>query len=83
MKENTETVEACEDDTTRDAALITAAQMAKHYKIAPYGTLCALSEKLGHNDATPILKQMLEESKEIDYELTKIAEKIEVAEAVS
>lgn len=83
MKENIDIVEACEDDTTRDAALILGAQKVKHYKIASYGTLCAMSEKLGHNDATPILKEILEQSKKVDVQLTKLAEKIDVAEPVA
>lgn len=59
---------------TRDAALILAAQKAEHYEIATYGTLVVLAECMGHNEVARLLKSTLDNEKETDVALTKIAE---------
>ena len=64
-----------ENDTmTRDAALILAAQKAEHYEIATYGTLVQFAKVLGENEAAQLLAETLQEEKEADITLTKIAE---------
>ena len=57
-----------------DAGLIGAAQAAEHYEIARYGTLCAWAKQLGKPQIARLLHQTLEEEKQTDELLTKIAE---------
>lgn len=64
-----------ENDTlTRDAALILAAQKAEHYEIATYGTLVQFAKVLGEEEAASLLAETLNEEKEADVTLTRIAE---------
>jgi ferritin-like metal-binding protein YciE len=57
-----------------DAGLLAAAQAVEHYEITRYGTLIAWAEKLGLRDAVPLLQETLEEEKNTDRALTKLAE---------
>ncbi len=63
-----------EDDATRDALMIAAAQKVEHYEIAAYGTLRTWANLLGNTDIAGILEDTLEEEKETDQKLTEIAE---------
>jgi len=65
-------------DDAKDAALIGAAQRVEHYEIAAYGTVRAMAEKLGNTQAVKLLSQTLQEEKDTDEKLTKLAEKITV-----
>jgi ferritin-like metal-binding protein YciE len=56
-----------------DAGLLAAAQAVEHYEISRYGTLIAWAEKLGLEDAIPLLQDTLEEEKATDETLTDIA----------
>ena len=59
----------------RDAGLIAAAQRAKHYEIAVYGTLRTWARRLGKQDsAAQLFQKILDEEKEEDKRLTQIAE---------
>ena len=58
----------------RDAALILAAQKVEHYEIATYGTLVQFAKVLGENEAALLLAETLQEEKDADITLTKIAE---------
>jgi ferritin-like metal-binding protein YciE len=57
-----------------DAALIGAAQRVEHYEIAAYGTVCAFAEELGATEQAKLLNETLEEEKETDQKLSKLAE---------
>jgi ferritin-like metal-binding protein YciE len=57
----------------RDVGLIFASQKAKHYEIASYGGLIALSSALGYPVAVSLLQQTLEEEKKTDRLLSHIA----------
>jgi ferritin-like metal-binding protein YciE len=75
VKEGDSIVEETEDNTmTRDAGIIMAAQKVEHYEIATYGSLVQFAKTLGMDDAAELLEQTLEEEKEADEKLTKIAE---------
>lgn len=74
IQEGQEVIEEAEDDEVLDAGLIGAAQAAEHYEIARYGTLCAWAKQLGKPQLARLLHQTLEEEKETDELLTKIAE---------
>ncbi len=57
-----------------DAGLIACAQKVEHYEIAGYGTVCSWAEQLGQNNVLGLLQQTLEEEKETDKRLTRLAE---------
>ena len=46
----------------------------EHYEIATYGGLVQLAQTLGHDEASSLLQQTLDEEKETDELLTGIAE---------
>lgn len=73
-KEAEEIMENTEEGVVRDAGIISAAQKVEHYEIATYGTLCAFAKTLGEMEVADLLGQTLNEEKEADETLTKIAE---------
>ena len=74
-KEAEELIEETDKGTSvRDVALISAAQKCEHYEIASYGILKTLAGVLGYDEAKSLLEQTLEEEKNADVTLTKIAE---------
>jgi ferritin-like metal-binding protein YciE len=75
IKEGESIVEETEAGSmTRDAGVIMAAQKVEHYEIATYGTLRQLAITMGQEQVAGILSQTLEEEKETDQGLTRIAE---------
>jgi len=66
------------EDEAKDAGLISAAQRVEHYEIAAYGCVRTYANLLGENDAAELLEETLNEEKETDQKLTKLAEKINV-----
>jgi ferritin-like metal-binding protein YciE len=74
LKEAKEVAGDVADKQTLDAALIAAAQAVEHYEITRYGTLIAWAEKLGLDDAVPLLQETLDEEKKTDAALTQLAE---------
>ena len=73
IEEAQEIMEEVKSPEVRDVALIAAAQKVEHYEIASYGTLRALAEAMGHDDAEKLLAQTLEEEKETDQKLNQLA----------
>ncbi len=74
IKEGQEMMAEAEDDDTRDALMIAAAQKIEHYEIASYGTLRVWANLLGHSEVAALFEETLEEEKETDQNLTSIAE---------
>src|SRR5439155_9221453 len=74
IAEGSEMIEEAEDDATRDALLIAAAQKVEHYEIASYGTIRVWANLLGKNEVAALFEDTLEEEKEADQKLTQIAE---------
>jgi ferritin-like metal-binding protein YciE len=74
IKEGQEMMAEAEDDDTRDALMIAAAQKIEHYEIAAYGTLRVWANLLGHDEAASLFEETLDEEKETDQNLTAIAE---------
>jgi ferritin-like metal-binding protein YciE len=72
-EEASEIMQEAEDDTVRDAGMLAAAQAVEHYEIARYGTLAAWADKLGMKDAVKLLQTTLEEEKDTDIKLSKLA----------
>jgi ferritin-like metal-binding protein YciE len=76
IKEGEELLRMKGDESVRDAALIAAAQRVEHYEIAGYGTVATYAEMLGRDDDKKTLGQTLDEEKETDEKLTKLAKKV-------
>jgi ferritin-like metal-binding protein YciE len=74
IAEGQEMIGEAEDDDTRDAVMIAAAQKVEHYEIAAYGTVRTWAELLGMNEVASLLEESLEEEKETDQKLTELAE---------
>jgi ferritin-like metal-binding protein YciE len=60
-------------DDLRDAALIASAQKLEHYEIAAHGTAAALAGQLELREDQGMLHDSLEEERETDTLLTKLA----------
>ena len=63
-----------EDPEVLDAGMIGAAQAVEHYEITRYGTLIAWAKQLGHDGAVELLEANLEQEKNADRLLSRIAE---------
>ena len=77
VEEGKEMIEE-EEGEILDAGLISAAQRVEHYEIAAYGCVRTYAKLLGETSAAELLQQTLQEEKETDQKLTKLAEKINV-----
>ncbi len=67
-------IEETEDGSMlRDAGLILAAQKVEHYEIATYGTLVVFAQHMGHHKVANLLQNTLDNEKETDVALTRIA----------
>lgn len=75
--------ETKEDSSTRDAALIIAAQKVEHYEIATYGGMVQLAKTMNRSDIATILASILAEEKKADELLTTIAEQGGINEEAS
>jgi ferritin-like metal-binding protein YciE len=64
-----------------DAGLIASGQKAEHYEITSYGSLCSWAEELGNSQVAALLQQNLQEEKETDERLTRLAESYRNPEA--
>ena len=76
IKEGSEATEEGYEGSVLDAALTGAAQRIEHYEIAGYGTVRSMSETLGEGDHVSLLEETLEEEKETNEKLTKLAGQI-------
>ena len=65
-------------DDAKDSALIGAAQRVEHYEIAAYGTVRAMAQKLGEDEAVKLLSETLQEEKDTDVRLSDLADQIQV-----
>ncbi|NDL64001.1 YciE/YciF ferroxidase family protein [Acerihabitans arboris] len=72
-EEGQEIIDEVEKGPVRDAGLIAAAQKVEHYEIATYGTLATLAGLLGYAEAKTLLAETLQEEKDTDIKLSKLA----------
>jgi len=63
-------------ESTRDAALIAAAQRVEHYEIAGYGTVRTYASQLGETAVADKLQKILNEEGRADKKLTRLAETV-------
>lgn len=61
------------DPQVQDAGLISAAQRVEDYEIAGYGTALTYADMFGDKEGARLLKMTLDEEKQTDQKLTKIA----------
>lgn len=67
---------ATEDGSAlRDVVLIMGGNEVEHFEIASYGSLKAIAQQLGLNEAATLLEQTLQEEKAADAKLTQIGER--------
>jgi ferritin-like metal-binding protein YciE len=78
IKEGGEAAEEDYEGDVKDSALIGAAQRVEHYEIAAYGTVRAMAEKLGEDDAVELLSKTLQEEKDTDVKLSDLSDKMKV-----
>jgi ferritin-like metal-binding protein YciE len=75
LKEADSIIEDTDKDTfIRDAGLILAAQKVEHYEIATYGTLRIFARHMQNKEVERLLEEILQNEKDTDVSLTKIAE---------
>jgi ferritin-like metal-binding protein YciE len=73
VAEGAEMIEEEADDEVKDAGLIAAAQRVEHYEMAGYGTARTFAELLGDKEGAKLLALTLQEERETDQKLTKLA----------
>jgi ferritin-like metal-binding protein YciE len=73
IEEGAELIKEDASDEARDAGLIGAAQKVEHYEIAAYGTMVTYAKMLGLNEVAHLLGKTLDEEKQTDKDLTKLA----------
>jgi ferritin-like metal-binding protein YciE len=78
IKEGADIVSEDMDENVKDAAIISAAQRVEHYEMAGYGTVRTWANLLGESEAEELLQQTLDEEKEADEKLNRLAEEINV-----
>lgn len=74
VEEGNEVMQEFKGSDVLDAGLLAGAQAVEHYEISRYGTLKAWALQHGMNDVAALLDETLNEEKETDALLTKIAE---------
>ncbi len=74
VQESQEIIKEAADDETRDALMIAAAQKIEHYEIASYGTMICWADEIGENRAAELFRSTIDEEKNADQTLTRIAE---------
>jgi ferritin-like metal-binding protein YciE len=73
VAEGAEMIEEKADDEVKDAGLIAAAQRVEHYEMAGYGTARTYAELLGDKEGAKLLSLTLEEERQTDQKLSKLA----------
>jgi ferritin-like metal-binding protein YciE len=73
LRDGSTIIEAEGPGEVKDVALIAAAQLVEHFEISAYGSARALADQLDHRDARDLLGETLDEEREADELLTKLA----------
>jgi ferritin-like metal-binding protein YciE len=81
VEEGQEVIKEYKGSPALDAGLLAGAQAVEHYEISRYGTLKTWANELGLADAVGLLDATLQEEKNTDATLTKIAESVVNQEA--
>jgi ferritin-like metal-binding protein YciE len=81
VEEGQEVIKEYKGSPALDAGLLAGAQAVEHYEISRYGTLKTWAHELGLGNAVGLLDATLQEEKNTDATLTKIAESVVNQEA--
>lgn len=73
IDEGDEIIEEFDEGPVRDAGLLACAQAVEHYEMGRYGALIAWAKTLGRSDAAELLRQNLDEEKQADQLLSRLA----------
>lgn len=73
LKESTKILAESMNPEVMDAAIIGGYQKIEHYEMACYGTARTFARQLGLNKVADLLQQTLDEERETDEQLTKLA----------
>jgi ferritin-like metal-binding protein YciE len=73
VAEGAEMIEEEADNEVKDAGLIAAAQRVEPYEMAGYGTARTYAELLGDKEGAKLLGLTLEEERQTDQKLSKLA----------
>ena len=76
LDEGKEIMDEYKGSPALDAGLLAAAQAVEHYEISRYGTLCTWAEQLGHEKASKLLGENLDEEETTDEALSELAESV-------
>lgn len=76
VKEGEDMMKEKAADAVHDAGLIASAQRVEHYEIAGYGTVARYLQMLDMKESAKLMTQTLNEEKETDKKLSKLAEEI-------
>lgn len=76
IKEAKDLMKEFDGDPALDAALVCAAQKVEHYEITSYGSLCAFAEQLDMHKVCDLLEATLDEEKDADAGLSRLAEQV-------
>lgn len=74
LEDASELIEKRPELDVLDAGLIALAQKVEHYQISAYGTLITYADSLGENEAIWLFLQTLQEEKDTDEKLSRLAE---------
>ncbi|MBV8800760.1 MAG: DUF892 family protein [Alphaproteobacteria bacterium] len=74
IEDTTNHLDEIEDERLIDPVLLASVQKIEHYCIASWGTAAALGRLLGNDKVVETMEQVLEEGKQFDEEMTKLAE---------
>jgi ferritin-like metal-binding protein YciE len=73
IDEGDEIIKEFEEGAVRDAGLLACAQAVEHYEMGRYGALIAWAKTLGKSDVAELLRQNLDEEKQADQMLSRLA----------
>ncbi len=76
IEEGSEMIKEEEENVSRDAGLICAAQKVEHYEIATYGSLCAWAKELKNPAALKLLQANMSEEEAADKKLSQLAQSV-------
>jgi ferritin-like metal-binding protein YciE len=83
IEEGDDIIKNTEESPVRDAGLIAAANQVEHYEMAGYGTARNFAQALGLNRSVQLIEQTLNEEKQADEILTRIASQTVNKQAVA
>jgi len=82
IEEGEEVVEEFPQGVIRDAGILACAQAVEHYEMARYGTIVMWAKALGEDQVAQLMQATLDEEKNADATLSKLASQRIVQKAV-